>query len=104
MAQSVAYTPFGGLQVKADSSYTKDNVPATTNVVVLTRGVRIYDEAGNKTPLRGVRVLIEVTGLTAAVNPLDNVPQVWLEGEELTFHTNGTYTFFDDGLVMYGIK
>ena len=102
MAQIGYFTPYGGLQVKVDTEYSKDNIPAQADVVVLTRGVRIYDETDSKTPLRGVRVLVTTTGLTAPVTPLPNIPIVWYEGRDFVFSVDSTYKFLDKGIVAYG--
>jgi len=102
MAQDILFTPYGGMNVKADATYTGDNVPAEADVVILTRGVKITDETDSKTPLRGVRMIVETTGLTPPTSPIDNVPIVWIEGVSFVFIAASTYTFLDDGIIAYG--
>ena len=96
--------PQGGIQVKANTTYSSNNVPTQAEVVLLTRGVRILDDMGASTPLRGVRMLVVSTGLSAPVAPLTNVPVVWVEGQLMAFSAGFAYTFLDDGIVMYGTK
>jgi hypothetical protein len=100
----VFINPMGGVQVKANSTYSSNNIPPEAKIVSLTRGVRILDDLGTPTPLRGVRVLITTVGLTEPSNPLSNVPIVWVEGQSLVFTVGFTYTFLDDGIVVYGTK
>ena len=102
MSQNILFTAHRTINVKKDTSYTKDNANAESTVVRIARGVKITDEDGNKTPIRGLRVKIEVSGLTAPVTPLPNVPAVWKEGDYQKFHANGTYTFYDDGIIEIG--
>jgi len=104
MAQDLLFTPYGGLNVKKDTSYTAADIYAESDVVFLTRGVRITDEVGDKTSLRGVRLKVSVTGLTPPTNPTPplNIPIVWVEGTYFAFVATGTYTFLDDGIVAYG--
>lgn len=99
-------TPLGAMYVRKSqtSGYTSANVPIEANMVILTRGVRITDENGVDTPIRGVRVSVVDTGITAPVTPIDNVPFVWKEGTAFVFSSTGTYTFYDDGLVAYGAR
>ena len=104
MAHTTLFTAYGGLRVKQGETYDYTNVPAECNAVLLTRGVRITDETGSKTSIRGVRVRIVTTGLTAPSVPLDNVPIVWQEGEYMIFSGDSIYTFMDDGLVAYGLR
>ena len=102
MSQNFLFTPYGGMQVKKDTSYTKDNISADADIVVLTRGVRITDELGNKTKLRGIKMSVSNSVITAPVAPLPNIPIIWLEGNAFAFDADSTYTFFDDGIVAYG--
>lgn len=106
MAQDLLFTPYGSLFVKKDTSYTSADIPLEANVVFLSRGVRIQDEVGVDTRLRGLRVIVSVTGLTAPANPTPppNIPMVWHEGTYLAFLATGTYTFLDDGVVTYGLR
>ena len=101
MAQILLISPMGGVQVKANETYTSADAPAGTDVVTLCRGVRITDETDNLTPLRGVRVLIAKDGATY---PKTNVPIIWKEGETMVFTTGTNYTFLDSGIVSIGIK
>jgi len=102
MAQNLIYTSLGGLRVVADTEYSKDNVPAETTVIRVARGVRITDELGSKTSIRGLRVVITISGLTAPDVPLPNVPVIMYEGEIYKFSTDGTYRFLDSGIIDYG--
>lgn len=102
MAQDTIYKPFGAVEVFPDTSYTAANIPASANLIVLLRGVRIYDEAGATTPLRGVKVTI-TNNVTAATTPIPNVPFIWIEGDELRFDAAFSYKFHDHGIVGYGI-
>lgn len=104
MAKEILFTPYGALNVKKGSSYTHNNITSDADLVYLCRGVRITDEFGNETNIRGVRMTITITGLATPIAPLDNVPFIWKEGDIFTFHTNGTYLFHDDGIVGYGKK
>ena len=104
MAREVLYTPYGAMRVEVDTSYSSNNVPSEANVVFLSRGVRINDEFGDKTPLRGLRMIVTTTGLTAPSNPIDNVPIVWHEGTYMAFASGFSYKFLDNGIVSYGKK
>ena len=104
MAREVLYTPYGAMRVEVDTSYSSDNVPNSADVVYLSRGVRISDEFGEKTPLRGLRMIVTTTGLTAPSNPIDNVPIVWHEGTYMAFVSGYSYKFLDNGIVSYGKK
>ena len=104
MAEEVLYTPYGAMRVKVDTSYSSDNVPNEADIVLLSRGVRISDEFGEKTPLRGLRMIVTTTGLTAPSNPIDNVPIVWYEGTYMAFVSGFSYKFLDNGIVSYGKK
>lgn len=97
-----SYIAYGGIEVKKGQSYNTDNFPAETTMVRLMRGVRIKDEYGKDTPLRGIRVKITTTGLTAATTPLANVPTIWYEGEIAIFDDNTTVDVYDNGLITYG--
>jgi len=102
MSQNLIYTSLGGLRVESDSEYTKDNVPSEVTVIRVSRGVRITDESGSKTSIRGLRVVVTVSGLTSAVLPLPNIPVIMYEGEVYKFSSNGTYKFLDNGIIDYG--
>ena len=104
MTKDILFTPYGGINVKVDTTYDYTNVPAEADIVKLTRGQRIKDEFGNDTKIRGVRVLITTSGLTQGANPIDNVPIVWHEGDAITFSPDGVYKFLDDGIIAYGKK
>ena len=104
MAREVLYTPYGAMRVEVDTSYSSDNVPNGADVVLLDRGVRINDEFGEKTPLRGLRMIVTTTGLIAPSNPIDNVPIVWHEGTYMAFVSGFSYKFLDNGIVSYGKK
>lgn len=103
MAQFTILQGMGALEVFPDSDYTSANVPASATAVHCQRGVRIIDEEGNNTPLRGLRVIITHNAI-AATSPLPNVPYIWLEGAELRFATGYTYKFLDRGIIGYGIS
>jgi len=102
MSQNIIYTSLGGLRVESDTEYTKDNVPAEVTAIRVARGVRITDELGSKTSIRGLRVVVTVSGLTDAITPLPNVPVIMYEGEIYKFSSNGTYKFLDSGIIDYG--
>ena len=102
MAREVLYTPYGAMRVEVDTSYSSDNVPNEADIVLLSRGVRINDEFGDKTPLRGLRMIVTATGLTPPTTPIPNVPIVWVEGTYITFASGFSYKFLDDGIVSYG--
>lgn len=104
MAQTKYYKPYGALEVKANEEYTVANIPSTANIVELLRGVRIQDEKGEKTRLWGVKLSINPIGISPAINPLPNIPFIWVEGTFLIFDPNFTYTFLDSGVVGYGAE
>lgn len=103
MAQTFFITPKGGLKLNTTYTYTLADVPTGQSIdtVTLTRGVRIADDQNNPTPLRGVRMKVDVTGATY---PQTNVPFIWQEGETITFLSGINYTFLDEGIVMFGTK
>lgn len=103
MAQVTILKPIGALEVFPDTSYTAANIPAAADAVVCSRGVRITDENGDNTPLRGLRMSITYTGV-AAVAPLPSVPYIWIEGTELRFDAAWTYKFHDRGIVGFGVS
>lgn len=103
MAQIEIFVPFGGIQCEASGVYTSANVPSTCNAVQLTRGVRITDENGNDTRLRGCRVLITNNGEPTPTTQLSNVPFIWLENQPpIRFIVGASYQFLDSGMVTYG--
>ena len=104
MAREVLYIPYGAMRVEVDTSYSSDNVPNGADVVLLARGVRINDEFGEKTPLRGLRMIVTTTGLTPPLTPIPNVPVIWHEGTYMAFVSGYSYKFLDDGIVSYGKK
>ena len=95
------YKPMGSLEVSPDTSYTAANITSAANVVRLLRGVRITDENGNNTPIRGVRMVI-TNNEAAATTPIPNVPFIWKEDEFLYFSASYSYKFLDKGIVGYG--
>ena len=95
------YQPMGSLEVLPDTSYTASNITSAANVVRLLRGVRITDENGNNTPIRGVRMVI-TNNEAAATTPIPNVPFIWKEDEFLYFAAGYSYKFLDKGIVGYG--
>lgn len=95
------YQPMGAIEVLRDASYTASNITSAANLVRLLRGVRITDENGNNTPIRGVRIVI-TNNETAAINPVPNVPFIWHEGDFLYFDPDYTYKFIDYGIIGYG--
>ncbi len=103
MAQNTIYKPFGSIEVFPDTSYTAANIPASANITILQRGVRILDENGSTTPIRGVRVSITPTGVVAATSPLPSVPFIWRENDEIRFDAAFNYKFYDRGIVAFGI-
>jgi len=103
MAQAEYYKPVGALQLKENDTYSKHNIPSACNTVVLVLGVRITDNLGVSTPLRGIRIMI-THNETPATSPRPNVPYIWYEGSELVFDADYTYTPLDTGIVAYGIK
>jgi len=96
------FTTLQGIQIKANMPYTADNVPTDADIIHICRGVKIMDENGNPTGLRGLRVLVENTGVTAPVTPVENVPVIWLQDENRAFLPTATYTFLDDGIIEVG--
>ena len=102
MAKEVLYIPYGAIRVEIDTSYSTSNIPTGADVVYLSRGVRISDEFGEKTPLRGLRMIVTTTGLTPPVTPIPNVPIIWHEGTYMAFVSGYSYKFLDDGIVSYG--
>lgn len=103
MAQFTILQGMGALEVFPDTEYTSANVPASATAVHCQRGVRITDEDGNNTPLRGLRMTITHNAV-AATSPLPNVPYIWLEGTEMRFASGYTYKFHDRGIVGFGIS
>lgn len=103
MATMELISPRGGLLVEPNVTYTSTDVPSALGIdtVTLTRGVRIVDEDGNPTPIRGVRMLVSVVGTTY---PKPNIPTIWFEGQSITFLASTNYTFLDKGLVSFGVK
>lgn len=97
------FKAYGALEVKTDTTYTAANIPASANLLKLARGVRITDKNGDTTRLRGVRVQITNTSIAPAVNPLPNIPTVWIEGEITIVDANTSVKFFDNGIVTYGV-
>lgn len=95
----------GGINIKAGDEYTAASIPATMNIVRLTRGERIYDVAadGTKTatPLRGVMVKVVDSTLTYPNDKNDTF--LWEEGEELKFTSTSTFTFYNNGIVRFGV-
>jgi hypothetical protein len=102
MAREVLYIPYGAMRVEVDTSYSSDNVPNGADVALLARGVRISDEYGEKTPLRGLRMIVTTSGLTPPLTPIPNVPIIWHEGTYIAFASGYSYKFLDDGIVSYG--
>ncbi|WBC28531.1 hypothetical protein TPMD03_57 [Thiohalocapsa phage LS06-2018-MD03] len=102
MAQNILFTTHRGINVKAGETYTPNNANAQSTAVRISRGVRITDENGDSTRIRGLLVSVEVSGLTAPVEPLPNVPVIWYEGEIQKFSANGSYTFQTDGVIEIG--
>jgi len=100
---SAVFTTYGAINVTKEYAYTADNVPAEATAFRIVRGVRILDSEGNKTPLRGLRVKVDVSGLTAPTTPVPNALTVFKEGEIAKLDANGTYTFYDEGVVEYGV-
>lgn len=94
----------GSYYFKKGDTLTSANLPAGTNILRLAQGVRITDETGVNTPLRGARVTITITGITPAVNPLPLVPSVWVEGITTYFDTNHTFEFHEPCIVNFGIE
>lgn len=103
MAQNILFTVLGAIRVEKDTKYTPANVPGETTAVRVSRGVRITDEFGQKTRIRGLKVVIAVTEVTAPDVPLPNVATIMHEGEIEKFSPDGTYTFLDSGIIEYGI-
>ena len=102
MAQNILFVTHRTINVKEDTAYDKNNANNQSTAVKVARGVRIKDANGDKTPLRGLKVLVEISTLTAPVTPLPNVPTIWYEGEVQKFHADGTYTFYDEGVIEIG--
>lgn len=104
MAQ-VFTTVSGGINIKAGESYDSSNIPATMNVVRLTKGERIYeldsDNALVPTSKRGVMVKVVDSSLTYPDNKNDTF--LWEEGEEFTFTSTSTFTFYNNGIVRFGV-
>ena len=96
----------GGINIKTGESYSATDIPAGMNIVRLTKGERIYeyDEKNNyvPTPLRGVFVKVADSALAYPSNKNDTF--LWLEGEEFTFDATSTFTFYNNGIVRFGVK
>ena len=101
MAQILLTAPMGGLRIDTSTTYTSANVPTGVDVVTLDMGVRITDESGALTPIRGVRMKVDKTGTTY---PNPNIPIIWVEGTTMAFTTSTNYTFLDEGRVSFGVK
>lgn len=92
----------GAISVKEGDTITLDNFYDETNILRMARGVRIKDEFGNETPIRGARVTITTTGLTGNTSPLDNVPAIWQEGITTYFDDTMTFKFHDPCIINFG--
>ena len=92
----------GAIGMKAGDSLTIANLYNETNILRMARGVRITDEEGNNTPIRGARVTITCTGLTGNATPLPNVPAIWAEGITTYFDSTQTFTFQDPCIINFG--
>lgn len=103
MAQELFYTPANSLELIPGEIYTTANIPTGIDTVVLGMGVRLKDNTGEETPLRGVRMKI-VDNLALATTPVQKVPYVWIEGTELKFNPAYTYEPLNWGIVSYGIR
>ena len=101
MSQLKIYEPAGSLQVIAGEEYNHTNLPLGCTVVELQMGERLTDANGNKTPLRGVRMTI-THNITPATNPKPEIPFIWIEGTQIGFNKDYTYTFHNNGIVGYG--
>lgn len=97
------YVPMGAMKAEANETYTTENISSAADTVVLVRGVRIVDENGKETPIRGARVNITNTETDATV-PVPNVPFIWVEGFEMGFKAGYTYSFLDSCIIGFGIK
>ena len=119
MAQADAFEVVGHIDVKKGESYDIAMIPTGMEVVVLVKGVlqwgKILDEDGEQktneddtlkfgnSNVRGVRYSVTKTGVTY-ISGYPNVVGVWQEFTELVFSATSTYTFYDDGVVAYGLK
>ena len=103
MAQDTFYKPINSMAIKANTTYTASNIPSVADVVVLQIGVRLTDQTGEKTPLRGIRMTI-TDNESLASSPKGKVPFIWIEGESLLFDSAYSYTPLDNGVVAYGMR
>lgn len=96
----------GGINIKSGDSYSASDIPTGMNVVRLTKGERIYeydiDNIYSPTPLRGVFVKVTDSALVYPSNKNDTF--LWEEGEEFTFTSTSTFTFYNNGIVRFGVK
>lgn len=103
MSQQLFYKPVNSLELVVGDTYTTANIPSVVDTVVLSMGVRLSDNKGELTPLRGVRMQI-VDNETLPANPKPKVPYVWTEGTELVFDPDYSYVPLDWGIVAYGLR
>ena len=101
MALITLIADVGGLRIDTNTTYTSANVPEGVDVVTLDMGVRITDENGALTPIRGVRMMVSKIGTTY---PNPNIPVIWIEGTTKAFTPSTNYTFLDEGRVSFGVK
>jgi len=117
MAQAEAFEVVGHIKIVTGQSYDTTDIPTGMEVVVLVKGTRQYgkllEEDGEqeteqdgtlkttRSIVRGVRYTVTKSGVTY---PSPNIVGVWQEFTELIFSASSTYTFYDDGIVAFGLK
>jgi hypothetical protein len=104
MAQGTVSTfeCWGSYYFKKGDTLTASNLPSGANILRLALGVRITDEMGQNTPLRGARVTISISGITPPITPLPIVPSIWLEGITTYFNANHVFEFHENCVVNFG--
>lgn len=103
MAQQLFYKPINSLELIVGDTYTASNIPSAANTVVLGMGVRLKDNTGELTPLRGIRMQI-IDNVALPASPKPKVPYIWVEGTELVFDPAFSYVPLDWGIVAYGAR
>ncbi len=118
MALYEAFEVIGHIELEKDRPYTTADIPDDMEVLVLNDSGFIYgkvrDSNGDhitkdgvpqyaRTNIRGVRYRVVKTGITYPVNS-PNVLGIWEVGQVLAFSPDSTYTFYNTGIIAYGLK
>ena len=104
MAQKEIYKPIGAMEVLANTSFSAANLPDNAHIVRLQMGTRLTDKKGGLTPIRGVRMTINTTGVTPALSPMPNIPFIWYEDTIYMIDPAFTYLLHDDAIIGYGLE